>query len=365
MRKTAMILLALVCAACIAAMPFLCTNGSMLPEKTTAYYEQKAANDAMNATGPEAELMRMLLGISAAPAEPEPVRLQFTVYGLMLALGAVAALVLLAAMGRNHPELRTALAFTGLLAVPFGLLGARLVFSLTNLPFYLDVDAVPEAMLKIWEGGLSLAGALPFAVLAGVLGAKLGKASIAAVLDCLCAPLLLFAIAASAANHAITTGFGPEIGAGLFSITVGDTPRLNTACLTLLAMGLLLLVMVLQRKPRPAGDRFALCAFLYGTVMILLESLRKDGHMLWGFVHAEMLLDLFIALPALLYLGKTWKRILLGLLATAALAGVVVALEFALDRSSIGDLLLYLVYAAVLAAYTALGCVFAKKRRAA
>lgn len=364
MQKPVMILLALVCAACLAAMPFLCTNGSMLPEKATAYYEQKAAADAMNATGPEAELMRMLLGISATPAEPEPVQLHFTVYGLMLALGAAAALILLAAQGRKQTGLRTALAFTGLLAVPFGLLGGRLVFCLTNLPFYLDVSAPPEALLYIWEGGLSLAGALPFVMLAGVLGAKLGKASIAAVLDCLCAPLLVFTIAASAANHAISTGFGPEIGAGLFSTTVGDTPRLNTACLVVLALGLLLLILLLQRKPRPAGDRFALCAFLYGTVMILLESLRKDGHMLWGFVHAEMLLDLFIALPALLYLGRTWKRILLGLLATAALAGVVIALEFALDRSSIGDLLLYLVYGAVLTAYIGLGCFFTRKRTA-
>lgn len=366
MRKPAMILLALLAAACIAAMPFLCTNSSMLPEKTTAYYEQKAAADAMNATGAEAELMRLLLGVSAAPAEPEPVRLQFTAYGFILALGAAAALCLFAVLSRKQTSQRAALVCAGLLAVPFGLLGARLVYCLTSLPFYLKDIEAPEAMLKIWEGGLSLAGALPFAVLGAVLAARLCKVSAASVLDGLCAPVLLFTIACAAADRTIGMGFGPEIGGSLLSVIIGDTPRLDTALLVIIAMAALLLITgLLHKTPRPAGDRFALCAFLYGTVMILLESLRRDGHMLWGFVHAEMLLDLFIALPALLFLARTKKRILLGLLATAVLAGLVVALEFALDRSAVSDLLLYLAYGCLLGAYTALGCTFARRHRAA
>lgn len=112
------------------------------------------------------------------------------------------------------------------------------------------------------------------------------------------------------------------------------------------------------------GLQFALYTFLYGTVMILLESLRKDGHMVWGFVHAEMVFDLVFALLGLVYLARTKKRILLSLLFTAIMAGAVVALEFALDRSSIGDGLLYAAYVAVLGAYLAWGCTCAKRRNA-
>ena len=87
--------------------------------------------------------------------------------------------------------------------------------------------------------------------------------------------------------------------------------------------------------------------------------------MVWGFVHAEMIFDLVFALAALLYLAKTKKRILLALLVTAMLAGAVVGLEFALDRSNIGDGLLYAAYAVVLGGYITFGCVCAKKRLAA
>ena len=135
------------------------------------------------------------------------------------------------------------------------------------------------------------------------------------------------------------------------------------------SMLILLLIMLavhwfLRGKTPAAGIRFALYAFLYGSVMILMESLREDGHMVWGFVHAEMVFDLAFALPALLCLAKTKKRILLSLLATAVLAGAVVGLEFALDRSSIGDGLLYAAYIAVLGGYIFLGCTCAKKRLA-
>ena len=62
--------------------------------------------------------------------------------------------------------------------------------------------------------------------------------------------------------------------------------------------------------------------------------------------------------------SKPLRNILLCLLATAVLAGAVVALEFALDRSSIGDGLLYAAYIAGLGGYILLGCTCAKKRLA-
>ena len=77
-----------------------------------------------------------------------------------------------------------------------------------------------------------------------------------------------------------------------------------------------------------------------------------------------MVFDLVFALLGLVYLARTKKRILLSLLFTAVMAGAVVALEFALDRSNLGDGLLYAAYAAVLAAYLAWGCTCAKRRAA-
>ena len=365
MRKLPLILAALLTAACLVAMPFLCSHSDILPEVSTAYYDYKAKEEALTASGPEAELMRMLTGLTAdAKLEPVSTPLKFSWFGMALAICAALALLSIWYHCVRYGELHSALAWTAALAVPFGLLGARLVYCLVNISFYLSAISAPEATLKVWEGGLSLSGALAGVTLSGVLGANLGKASIGRVLDALAVSLLWLAICITLAVSYSGIGFGPEFSGGsLLSETINGVDRLDTSLLQVVALGIILLAVskYYRGKSTPAGQRFALYAFLYGGVMILLESLREDGHMVWGFVHAEMVFDLCFALPALLYLARTKKRILLSLLATAALAGVVVALEFALDRSSIGDGLLYVGYVVALGAYLALGCSHLRK----
>ena len=367
MKKALLILTALLAIACIAALPFLCTHSDILPEVSTAYYDYKAKEEALTATGPEAELMRLLTGLTAdTKLEPVSTPIQFSTFGLYLGIGAVVAILLLLWLTRKQTSLRPALLWTAALAVPFGLIGARLVYCLVNISFYLHAISAPEAMLKIWEGGLSLGGALVFIVLAGVIGAKISKAPIGHVLDAMAAPMIWMVVAVAIAVQTITMGFGPEINGNFMAVAVNGAQRLNTAELVMPVMWLILIAAeLLAGKNTPAGQRFALYAFLYGSVLILMESLREDGHMVWGFVHAEMFFDLVFALAALLYLAKTKKRILLALLVTAMLAGAVVGLEFALDRSNIGDGLLYAAYAVVLGGYITFGCVCAKKRLAA
>ncbi len=367
MKKVLMILLALLAAACLGAMPFLCTHSNILPEVSTAYYEQKAQDEALNASGPEAELMRLLLGTSVLPAaQAKPTYPAFSWFGLVLTLGAAAALALLFFLHRPLPDLHPALIWTGILAVPLGLVGARLVYCLVNLPFYVQDIAAPEAMLKVWEGGLSLSGGLVFIALAGVIGAKIGKAPVGRVLHALIPAMYCIIVAAAAAALTASMDYGPEMTGSFLTVSINGTPRLDTAWLLIVTLSLVFLIATLcmQRTAWPPAQRFALYVFLYGAVMILLESLRRDGHMVWGFVHAEMVFDLCFALAALLYLAQTKGRILLSLLATALLAGAVVALEFALDRSAVGDGLLYLLYAAVIGAYLFWGCACAKRRLA-
>lgn len=358
MRKLLLILLCILSAALIAAMPFLCSHPNMLPEVSTAYYEYKAKEEALTATGPEAELMRMLTGLSA-DTKLEPVRTvpKFTAFGLFAAIGAVTALALLLWRSVQKPGL----VWVGALAVPFGLIGARLVYCLTYLPFYLNDIAAPEAMLKLWEGGLSLCGALAGVTLAGVVGAKIARTPVGMTLYACLPALYALTFLAAVACMVAKVGYGPELPESFFTIEIGGVPRLDTAWLRIFLPSAVMLIVAphVKKSTLSAGHRFALYAFLYGSVMILLESLRRDGHMVWGFVHAEMIFDLCFALPALLYLARTKKRILLSLLATAVLAGAVVALEFALDRSNIGDGLLYAVYAALLGGYIFLGCRFA------
>ena len=366
MRKILLILLAVLAAVVIAALPFLCTHSDILPEVSTAYYEYNAKKEALTATGPEAELMRMLTGLSADTVlEPVATQPEFASFGFVLALGAAVAVTVLILLNRKSIH-HAAIAWATALSVPFALIGARLVYCLVNIAFYTKDIAAPEAMLKIWEGGLSLSGALAFIVLAGVIGAKMGKAPVSQMLYALVPGMYALVIAAVSAAKCVHMGYGPEIAESFFSIDIHGTPRLDTSFLVIVLLGVMIIIstLAMQKKNFSAGSRFALYTFLYGTAMILLESLRKDGHMVWGFVHAEMVFDLVFALLGLVYLARTKKRILLSLLFTAIMAGAVVALEFALDRSSIGDGLLYAAYVAVLGVYLAWGCTCAKRRNA-
>lgn len=339
----------------LAAGAALCVHCSMLPEATTQYYEQKAAQEAQNEDSAEAELMRLLLGGGAAAAEPKEPKVFapfFNRYGLLLSLSALAGILVFFA--RN--EKKTGHFAAALMAAVFGLLGSRLFYAAANFGFYVLDIGMPAAMLRIWEGGLSLSGALAGAALGAWLGAKIGKIPAGKTLDQLIPGLLLFAAGARLSEMAIDAGFGMEMNSALWIFTrdTGDGYRLNTALLMAL-IDLLLMIAVVWKKDMRAGDRSWLGTFLYGGVHILLESLRRDGHMLLGFVHMEQLFALLIALPALLIFAVRARKIWMALPATAVLSVAVIGLEFALDRSNIGDGILYLVYALLLCGYLLLG----------
>lgn len=362
MKKYLVILLCLALFAGAIGLSWLCTHPNLLPDVETEY---KTAGQAQTAQGDDALLLALLMNAGAAapaPAEEETVSSPaFTGFGWALGCGCMLALLSVLLTARKKPSFQKALLWTAGLSLPLGLIGARLVYCLSNPSFYLSY---PDAILKIWEGGLSMAGALFFVVLAGVLGARLGKARCGQVLDCLVLPMTLFICAGAFALQQLGMGFGPELDFSIPLLTrkTDGIHRLHTSFLTaVFALGMLLLFSFIFRKKRPAGHTFPLFAFLYGSGMILLESLRRDGHMLMGFVHIEMVLDIGIAFPALLYFAKKAKRIPLATAASLLLAGAVIGLEFALDRSTIGDIWLYLVYAACLAGYIWMGCSCAKQ----
>lgn len=353
LRKFAAAFLAVLLLATLAAMPFLCAHCSLTPERTTYYYKQKARKEAQDDDSPEAQLMRLLLGGAAEePSETEASEPAFSKYGLYLAAAASMTFggVFLAKLEKKEEKKDWFTLFaTAALAVPLGLFGARFVYCAASFKFYLlDVQA-PEAMLRVWEGGLSLSGALVFAALGGVIAAKCRKAGVRQTLNDLTPGLLGFAAVARFSARIIGAGYGPE--AEMLVVRIGDSWRLDTVAI-MFAAGVILMIL---RKD------FVRSAFLYGSVMILLESLRRDGHMMWGFVHAEQVFALCVALPALLYFAVKIRRFWLALGATALMAGAVIGLEFALDRSPVSDALLYGAFALVMAAYIALGMVWAKK----
>lgn len=280
----------------------------------------------------------------------------FSYYGLALAVSAAVGCAAALACCRDRqkaPALFAALS----LALPLGLLGARLLYAAVNAGFFLHDIQSPLAMARIREGGLSLTGALALACLAALPGAKIGGARARDTLAAMAPGLLVFAAGARLSEWVIGAGYGPEASFSLPLLTraVSGSPRLNTALL--MALCALALVPIALRRG------FSLTAFCYGASQLLLESLRRDGHMLWGFVHAEQAAALAIAFAALLCLSKTRGRAWLSACATLLVSAAIVALEFALDRSNLSDTLLYAVYALAVGGYMVYGAAIAGKKR--
>ena len=95
-----------------------------------------------------------------------PVRL----YGVMIALGVVAAVWLARrrweARGGDPEDIVT----IALWAVPAGLIGARLYHVITDWPTYFPDD--PLGALKIWQGGLGIPGGVALGTAVGLIAAR-------------------------------------------------------------------------------------------------------------------------------------------------------------------------------------------------
>ena len=286
----------------------------------------------------------------------ETVRLPLSVqpYGVTIAIGtACAAAVFLAIClvkgRRGNLPLRRGLAFLAG-AVCFGFAFSRLLYCLTSVIFYFRT-AGAGAILRWWEGGMSMTGMLLGVLLSAALTIrKEEKACEAAV------PALAVAIAAARLAETFgTLGRGKDVEfENLFSIPdeYGFGSVLNVWLIELIAVLLIGAAMLAWRaadRRCPRGFGF-LAAFLivYGIVQILMESLRNDRHMIWGFVKAQQLFSFLLA--SLLLMSFAWvrnRKAAAGLM-SAALAAAVFGLEKALDRLDIPDIWIYLVFAVVI-----------------
>lgn len=342
---------------------YLCTHGSMPPDKVTEYYQLKAKTDAETKDGAEAELMAMLLSGQAPVAAEEVMEeavpvLETSPLSWRLALVSAGIMIMLIYFGCSKEYNRNrGFIWTAILAAPLGIIGARLFYCLPNISFYLHDIQSPLAMLKMWEGGLSLMGALAGITLACVLASKITGQKALQLLNELWGSLLLLVVAAFDGLFRADQAWGPEIGVlPIFSTNIDGREFLDTASLTMLLICIIFFVLdrLSHRNKLPKDRRFLYAAFLYGCLMVPMESLRRDGHMLLGFVHVEMFYAMLIFLPAGLALARKNRRIPL-MIATVLLAGIIIGLEFMLDRSSIKDWLLYIVYILCMGAYVFVG----------
>ncbi len=272
-------------------------------------------------------------------------QLPVTGYALCVVLAAACGLGLFFFLGKRKKLSPDVLWRTALLALPLGLLGARLFYCAARLSLYQEIGL--EAMLYLWEGGYALWGAVGGAALAAVIAAKSCRQPAVPLLDALAAPGALTIALARFAEHFSGEGVGLEAEDGFFqrfpfAIYDGYYEEWKWAVFMLEGLAALVIFGALLRKKRKTGDTARLFLLLYSACQILLESLRRDSCLRWLFVRVSQLTAAVVIVLLMAAAAVRWARrkeerrmsgkgLLIRWLAVAASVGLIIALEFAAD----------------------------------
>lgn len=301
---------------------------------------------------------------------PSPaLTMEHTMYGACVALAALLAVLTLRqlraaqvnkAYGRDDGP--TAAIFPvdtldlALWCIPAAFVGARLSYCLARSSFYF-LEMGPLSVLRTWEGGFMLYGAVMGALLAAGLLARQRGESAAATLDELAVPGLL-AVAVCRLGEGLTgEGVGPWVESAAlmrFPFAVqNEFGEWQLAVFVLEAAAALLIALAVLRVQSGRGERIMTALLLYACCQVVLESLRMDSCLKIGFVRVSQVISAVVILGVtVLRAHRAGGRALVirraaGLGVCAALVG---GIEWALDKTPVSNVLLYGVMIAACAA---------------
>jgi prolipoprotein diacylglyceryl transferase len=237
-------------------------------------------------------------------------------YGLMYALGVIAAVSLTIRLWERRGGRRELVYDVALWGFPAGVLGGRLYFLATSW------SEVPDhwwGPLAIWKGGLSIWGGIALGTLVGVWRLRRAGADVPAFMDVAAPGLLVAQAIGRIGNYFNQELFGgptdlpwalridPERRPAGYTDYATFHPTFLYELLFDLALAAVLVVLVRRGRIRPPGV-FALYVAGYSGFRIFEETLRIDpSHHVLG-----MRLNFFVA-TALCLAGLVWfARIQLG-----------------------------------------------------
>lgn len=199
-----------------------------------------------------------------------------------------------------------------LLAVLLGFLMARVVYCVCCYGYYINEVSQPMMMLHFWDGGYSLFGAGLGVTMAAGITAKLQKDSFGHVMDCVAVFAGVFIILERLGERFTALGLGRTIQTEwliqmpFFAVLdesdflVHAVYRYEAVIAGLILVTMLLLAFLGKSKKGKAGDLALVFGGLFGACQVVLESMRNDGHMLWGFVRANQVFSAFLAVAAII-----------------------------------------------------------------
>lgn len=271
-------------------------------------------------------------------------------FGVYVALGAIFSMATLGIMCAYFGTKPGTAALTALLSVLCGIVLSRLAFCLLNqeLGSMMPLHAWP----KITGGGFSMFGLIGGVFLGGLLSARILKQSAGKIADALALSVLTFVIAERIGENRILDF---DVSRALDSewlkhsfLAIGDEePVLATYYIAAFA-ALVMFVILMLMLPRRGKDGNLAIRFLilFGAASIITESLRYDRFLSITFVGlqqvaAAVMLALGIALAVMRSNRPKSALAIAALISIVLMIGIVIGLEFALDRTTWNKFLLY------------------------
>ena len=246
------------------------------------------------------------------------------------------------AMRKQGYAVRNLLVFAPL-TVFLGFASAHVFYCLVRLEHTL-YDAQAISFLYFWDDHDMLYGGMVGCALAALVAAKGAHRSTLGLLDAIAPAGALMIAFVRLAQGLHGDGYGEYLDDGSvfahFPFAVFDAYYEAWAwALFLLAalVAVLLFIWIGTRKSRFAGDRTLLFVGLYAAAQIVLESLRRDDFLRWGFVRSSQLISVILvgfvlvcyALPRF---GQPLWRKLTSFTLYGGMVAMCVLLEFALEQ---------------------------------
>ena len=298
----------------------------------------------------------------------------FTHFGLLCALAMLATLLVAGGWCRLRGVAYGSWIRLCVLGIPLAWLCSRAAYCLTNIPYYFITIENPALMLRFWDGGYSLFGALGGLMLAAFLTAKWQHMNPGILLDGIGLGAPLGAIIERLAETGTGTGWGDAISSEwLMPLGVTENYWHPVYLYEAVAAFILLLVLVswlLSRKGQiVSGDLMLVFMTLYGSMQVVLESLRDDGHMVvHHFVHVSQIIAIVLPVVALAIWsarlakkGAKKSQLISVWLVTIAMIGIGIRQEFAVDHPTFSLVVEYGIMAAAMAV-VAIGALFIRHR---
>ena len=286
-------------------------------------------------------------------------------FGFFVMLGMIAAAAVFAFLSWARRAEKGTAPLQLLLSIALGAVCSRVLFCLLNRE--LGALMPLSSWFRISGGGWSMMGLVAGVLLAALLTAKLTGQKTGLTVDMAACALPLFM-----ALERFGEGCVPEFDYsrklstdflnGTF-LTFSDYDGYYLCTWKLAAIVMLILFPILIAdliRSRKDGDTGILFLLLFGSVSVILESLRYDRFLSVSFVGLQQILAAVYMAAGLIVLarraGRRQKALknaaLISVLAAAAIA---IGLEFALDRTTISPILIYAVYILVMTVPVVLG----------